>query len=51
MLATVSIVTGLLAGILALVQANRQPDKARQLRMLSLVPFGMAALMAVLFFV
>lgn len=50
MLAAISMMTGLCAGVLALIQANRQPDKARQLRLLSLVPFGMAALMAFLFF-
>ena len=48
MLAIISIATGLAAGVLALVQAQRQPEKARQLRTLSLVPFGMAALMALL---
>ena len=50
MLATISIITGVLAGTCALILAQRQPDKARQLRMLSLVPFGMAGLMAVLYF-
>jgi uncharacterized membrane protein len=49
MLAVISMITGLCAGTLALVQASRQPDKARQLRLLSLVPFGMAGLMAVMF--
>ncbi|GAA0755968.1 hypothetical protein LRH25_19420 [Ideonella azotifigens] len=49
MLAMISMVTGLCGGGLALYQASKQPDKARQLRLLSLAPFGMAALMAVLF--
>lgn len=47
MLSIISIVTGLCGGVLALVQAHRQPDKARQLRLFSLIPFGMAALMAI----
>lgn len=50
MLATISLMTGLCGGVLALIQAQRQPDKARQLRLFSLVPFGMAALLAVLYF-
>jgi len=45
MLTTISIVTGLCAGTLALIQAQRQPEKARQLRLFSLIPFGMAGLM------
>jgi uncharacterized membrane protein len=49
MLAVISMLAGICAGTLALVQATRQPDKARQLRLLSLVPFGMAGLMAVMF--
>jgi hypothetical protein len=49
MLAVISMITGLCAGTLALIQAQRQPEKARQLRLLSLVPFGMAALMAMLY--
>ena len=49
MLAAISVITGVCAGTLALIQAQRQPEKARQLRMLSLVPFGMAGLMALLF--
>lgn len=49
MLATISIITGLCAGSLALIQAQKQPEKARQLRLLSLVPFGMAALMVLVF--
>ena len=51
MLATVSLVTGIIAGTLALIQAQRQPEKARPLRLFSLVPFGMATLMVVMFFV
>ncbi|MEO6278450.1 hypothetical protein [Roseateles sp.] len=43
-------ITGLCHGVLALIQTQRQPDNARQLRMLSPVPFGMAALTAVKFF-
>lgn len=50
MLATISIVTGLCAGTLALIQAKKQPEKARQLRLLSLVPFGMAAVMVLMSF-
>ena len=54
MLATISIVTGICAGSLALIQAARQsssqPEKARQLRLFSLVPFGMAAVMVWAFF-
>ena len=49
MLALISIITGLCGGTLALVQAQRQPEKARQLRLFSLVPFGMAALMLMLY--
>jgi len=51
MLAAISIITGVCAGTLALIQAQKQPEKARQLRMLSIVPFGMAGLMVLLFFV
>jgi hypothetical protein len=51
MLAAISIITGVRAGTLALSQAQKQPQKARQLRMLSLAPFAMAGLMAVVFFV
>jgi len=40
-----------IAGTLALIQAQRQPEKARELRLFSLVHFGMANLMAVMFFV
>jgi uncharacterized membrane protein len=50
MLATISIITGVCAGSVALFQAAKQPEKARQFRFLSIVPFGMAALMALLFF-
>ena len=49
MLGLISLVTGIAAGILLLVQARKQPEKAKQLRTLSLLPFGMAALMAVLY--
>ena len=49
MLAAISVITGICAGMLALIQAQRRPEKARQLRLLSLVPFGMAGLMALLF--
>jgi len=51
MLAAISVITGLCAGTLALIQAQKQPEKARQLRLLSAVPFGMAGLMLVLYFV
>jgi hypothetical protein len=51
MLAAISVITGVCAGSLALIQAQKQPEKARQLRMLSIVPFGMAGLMLLLFFV
>ena len=51
MLAAISIITGVCAGTLALIQAQKQPEKARQLRMLSIVPFGMAGLMVLVFFV
>lgn len=51
MLAAISVITGVCAGTLALIQAQKQPEKARQLRLLSLVPFGMAGLMALMFFV
>jgi len=51
MLAAISVITGICAGSLALIQAQKQPEKARQLRMLSIVPFGMAGLMLLLFFV
>lgn len=50
MLAVISAFTGVLAGSLALIQAQRQPEKARQLRLFSLIPFGMAGLMILLFF-
>lgn len=51
MLATISVITGVLAGTLALIQAQKQPEKARQFRLFSLIPFGMAGLMVLLFFV
>ena len=51
MLAAISVITGVCAGSLALIQAQKQPEKARQLRMLSIVPFGMAGVMLLLFFV
>lgn len=51
MLAAISVITGVCAGTLALIQAQKQPEKARQLRMLSLVPFGTAGLMFLVFFV
>lgn len=51
MLAAISIITGVCAGTLALIQAQKYPEKARQLRMLSIVPFGMAGLMVLMFFV
>jgi hypothetical protein len=51
MLATISVITGVLAGALALIQAQKQPEKARQLRLFSLIPFGMAGLMVLMFFV
>ncbi len=51
MLTAISLITGVCAGTLMLVQARKQPEKGRQLRMLSLVPFGMAGLMALLYFV
>lgn len=51
MLPAISVITGLIAGTLALVQAQRQPEKAQQLRRFSLIPFGMAALMVLVFFV
>ena len=51
MLAAISVITGICAGSLALIQAQKQPEKARQLRMLSIIPFGMAGLMLLLFFV
>jgi len=50
MLATISIIAGVCAGLLALFQAEKQPEKARQLRWFSLVPFGMAAAMVLVFF-
>jgi hypothetical protein len=48
MLTTISIIAGVCAGVLALLQAAKQPEKARQLRLLSLIPFGMAAAMLLL---
>ena len=51
MLAAISVITGVCAGALALIQAQKQPEKARQLRILSIVPFGMAGLMLLLFLV
>ena len=51
MLGLIPIVTGVLAGTLMLVQAKKQPEKAKQLRTLSLLPFGMAVLMVILTFV
>lgn len=51
MLAAISVITGVCAGSFALIQAQKQPEKARQLRMLSIVPFGMAGLMLLLFFI
>ena len=48
MLAAISVITGVCAGSLALIQAQKQPEKARQLR---IVPFGMAGVMLLLFFV
>lgn len=50
MLTAISFIAGIGAGALALIQARGQPpQKARQLRMLSLVPFGMAGLMLLVF--
>ena len=51
MLAAISVMTGVIAGTLALIQAQKQPEKARQLRLFSLIPFGMAGLMVLVFFV
>ena len=51
LLPLISMVAGIGAGTLALVTARRQPEKAAQMRRLSVVPFGMALLMAVLLFV
>jgi hypothetical protein len=51
MLAAISVITGVTAGTLALIQAQKQPEKARQLRLFSLIPFGMAGLMVLMFFV
>jgi hypothetical protein len=51
MLAAISVITGVFADTLALVQAQKQPDRARQLRLVSLIPFGMAGLMVLLYFV
>lgn len=50
MLAAISVITGLCAGTLALIQAQKQPVKARQLRLFSLIPFGIAGLMVLVFF-
>ncbi len=50
LLSIIAIVTGVAAGSLALIQAKRQPEKAQQMRRLSVLPFGMAALMALLLF-
>jgi hypothetical protein len=50
MLAAISVITGICAGTLALIQAQRQPQKARQLRLFSFVPFGMAGLMLLVSF-
>ncbi len=43
MLAAVSVIAGTCAGTLALIQAHKRPREALHLRMLRLVPFGMAA--------
>lgn len=51
MLAAISVITGVIAGTLALIQAQKQPERARQMRLFSLIPFGMAGLMVVMFFV
>ena len=51
MLAAISVMTGVIAGTLALIQAQKQPETARQLRVFSLIPFGMAGLMVLVFFV
>jgi len=49
MLALISMVTGIAGGSLALLQARQQPDKAKQMYIVSAVAFGMAALMLVMF--
>jgi hypothetical protein len=50
MLSLISMVTGIAGGSLALVQARQQPDKAKQMYVISAVAFGMAALMLVMSF-
>lgn len=51
MLAAISVITGVMAGALALIQAQKQPEKARQMRLFSFIPFGMAGLMLLMYFV
>ncbi|MEP6501910.1 MAG: hypothetical protein ABJD97_01160 [Betaproteobacteria bacterium] len=50
MLSLISMVTGIVGGTLALVQARRQPQNAKQMYVFSAAAFGMAALMVVLSF-
>ncbi len=50
MLSLISMVTGIAGGTLALVQARRQPQNAKQMYVFSAAAFGMAALMVVLSF-
>ena len=50
MLSLISMVTGVAGGILALVQARRQPQNATQMYLFSAAAFGMAILMVVLSF-
>ncbi|CAN5475494.1 hypothetical protein BH10PSE17_BH10PSE17_02580 [soil metagenome] len=49
MLAMISMTTGIAAGVLFLVQAQKQPEKKKQLRGMATLMFGMALLMAIVF--
>jgi hypothetical protein len=49
MLAVISLVTGVAAGSMALVQARKQPENRKQMVGVACLAFGMAALMAVMF--
>jgi len=51
LLALISMVTGIGAGTIALVTSMKQPDKAKQLRGVSAIGFGMALVMALVFFI
>lgn len=51
LLALIAMVAGIGAGTIALVSSMKQPDKARQLRGMSVMFFGIALAMVVVFFI